>query len=319
MIGSDIRREEEAIGWVRRIADPDFADWDAHAEWLEADPRNPEVFDSISLELEEASAGLAPAAPLAEPQPVNDNQTAPVVRRRWWGAAGLAVAAGVAGLLIAPQRHHPVMGIETISTSPGVTRSLALADGTRVTLNGDSSLRIDPAQPRAAMLARGEGYFEVIHDARQPFSVRVGNGLIRDVGTAFDITLDAGAADIAVREGAVQVGPAAHATPLGAGQSARIEADGSVAAVSRADPESIGGWRNGRLSFRDTLLSRVARDLSRSLGEPVRLDPMLARRRFTGVVMLDGDHATVVRRLAVVTGLSAERADRGWRLSSATR
>ncbi len=316
----DHRREEEALAWVRRVEDTAFADWEAHADWLEADPRNLAMYDRVSALMDRATAGLAAAGsmpPRDELEPVNDNTATPVARRRWRGAAGLAVAAGIVGLLVAPQLHRAPAELETIATPPGQTRSLALADGTRVALNGDTRLRLDPAQPREVTLARGEAYFEVVHDPARPFIVHASGGAVRDVGTAFDVALDQGAAEVTVHEGAVLAGQDGQGTRLGAGQAARIGANGSTTMIARVEPIAVGSWRNGRLSFHDVSLERVVRDLSRSLGETVTLDPLLAGRRFTGVVILDADHERVVHRLAAVTGLAVARAGSGWRLSPA--
>ncbi len=318
----DRRREEEALAWVRRVEDPEFSEWEAHAAWLEADPRNLTMFNRVSTLIDEATAGLALAGPVPPPdklEPVNDNLHPVVARRRWRGAAGIAVAAGIVGLVVAPQLHHAPGALETIATPPGITRSLALADGTRVALNGDTGLRLDPAQPRMVTLTRGEAYFEVVHDATRPFVVHAGGGVVRDVGTAFNVALDEGAAEIAVQEGTVLAGQEGQATRLGAGQGARIAADGRTTMIARVEPVSVGDWRNGRLSFRDVSLERVVRDLSRSLGEPVTLDPLLSGRRFTGVVMLDADHDRTVHRLAAIMGLAVARAGHGWHLSPAKR
>lgn len=314
------RLEEEALDWVRHIQDPDFADWTAHADWLEADPRHLEAFDRVSMLIENATEGLKPADPMPSvdrPEPVNDNPPAVPDRRRWPAIAGFAVAAGIVGLLVAPQSHHAAPEIETIATSPGQTRDVALADGTRIALNGDSSLRIDAASPRAVTLARGEAYFEVVHDTARPFVVHVGGDTIRDVGTAFDVALDGGAAEVAVHEGAVAAGQHDRTIQLEKGQAARLATDGSITRIASVEPASVGDWRSGRLSFRDAALDRVARDLSRSLGEPVTLDPMLSGRRFTGVLVLGADHDRVMHRLAGVMGLAVKRAGQGWHLSLA--
>lgn len=314
------RYEEEALVWVRRIQDPDFADWEAHADWLEADPRHLATFDRVSMLVEDATDGLAPAGrvpPVDRPEPVNDNPAPVPARRRWRGMAGFAVAAGIVGLVVAPQLHNTAPVVETIATQPGQTRDVALGDGTRIALNGDSRLRVDSADPRAVTLARGEAYFEVVHDAARPFVVHAGSGAIRDVGTAFDVALDGGAAEVAVHEGTVLAGRQDRTMQLDAGHAARIAADGSTTEIARVEPANVGGWRSGRLSFRDAALDRVARDLSRSLGEPVTLDPTLSGRRFTGVVVLGADHDRVMHRLAGVMGLAVARAGQGWRLSLA--
>lgn len=96
MADENRRRDEQALAWVRRLHDPDFADWDAHIAWLEADRVNAPTFDRMLILVEDATANLAP--PLAShalpaPAPANDNADVPGHRpvlsgrggRRGWG------------------------------------------------------------------------------------------------------------------------------------------------------------------------------------------------------------------------------------------
>jgi transmembrane sensor len=312
---ADSRRDQEALDWARRVADPGFADWEDHLLWLERDPANAEAFDRACLAMEAATEGLSAASGPAAVVPVNDNQPEPAMReqhRGWWLGAGGALAAGLAAfLLVSPLQRQ--VAPQIVETGPGSTRALALADGTRIILNGDSRIEI-AATERNVSLSKGEAYFEVVHDASRPFAVQTGNTLIRDVGTAFDVAVGPDATRVAVSEGEVAVGRDTP-THLSAGQSARIDRKGALIRSAAPDPALAGGWRRGRLVYRDADWSDVASDLSRSLGAQVTYDPGIAKQRFTGVIVIDADHDRTIRRLAASADLVVGKDGAGWHLS----
>ena len=320
MTAAERQRHEQALDWVRRIQDPDFADWDGHALWLEADPANLEAFDSASLLIEDATQGLQPTPAPAPAMPVNDNVMAPSPTGRWrrWGTGlGLAVAASIAGLIALPSLLPGGGQPYAIGTAPGEQRTMALADGTQVALNGDSLIRLDKAKPRLAIVERGEAFFTVVHDAEHPFEVQAGGATFRDVGTAFDVIRTPDSTEMAVREGAVMVDPAGMALRLDGGQSVRIASGGAV--VRSADPQAIGSWRQGRLLYRDALLSDVAVDLARSIGQSVTVDGAIRQRRFSGVIMIDPDRPRMFHRLAAVMDVAILRDGSGWRMALPAR
>lgn len=319
MTPADRQRHEEALDWVRRIADPGFGAWDAHLSWLEVDPRNATAFDDAALLIEDAAEGLAPQpAPLATPLSANDNPSPPAAPRRnlgWLagGAGALAASLLAVSAWQLPRRDGPAP--ELIATAPGQQRTIALADGTRIALNGDSAISLDPASPRQVRLERGEAFFTVVHDAAHPFAVAVDTARFQDVGTAFDVTRDRGAIEVAVREGMVLYDPRRAAVRLEGGQAMRIE--GGTATVRAIDPAAAGSWRAGRLIYRDAPLPVVAGDVSRALGMPISVDPALGDRTFSGVIVVDHDRGRTLRRLAAVMGVSVRSQGPGWRMDPA--
>ena len=319
MIVADPDREREALDWARRIGDPDFSDWDGHLFWLEREAGNAEAFDRACLAMETATAGLSPAE-ARPPAPVapsaNDNMVVTSgrpSRSRWFAAAGGVVAAGLAGLLWIASPGRPGT-MQVIDTAPGAMRTIAMADGTHVTLNGNSRIEIAQGDTRGVTMIRGEAFFDVVHDDRKPFTVRAGDLLVRDVGTAFDVTLGNDATRVAVREGEVALG-ADGAVRLKAGQGARVDRSGTIVRSTIADPALADGWRHGRLIYRDAALSDVAADLGRSLGAPVSVDPAIAAQHFTGVIAIDADHDLTLRRLAASADLTVGREGAGWHLA----
>jgi transmembrane sensor len=309
----DIDRERQALDWVRRIADPAFSEWDAHLQWLEENPRNAELFDRVSLEIEAAAEGLPAAGPIP-PAPVVENDNHGTERRRRWAigtASGGFLAAAAAALLLWP--HPDAGGARLITTSPGVPRDITLADGTRIALNGAGRMRID--HDRSVALLDGEAFFQVVHHSDRPFRLQVGSRVIQDVGTAFDVAVSPGTTRISVREGAVVIDPEAENIRLAAGQEARIGTGGEIVRSTVQQANAISGWREGRLVYQGASWTEVATDLSRALGIPVTADSRMEDRRFTGVILVDRDRSRTIRRVANVAGLSASREGEGWRLA----
>ncbi len=294
-----------ALDWALRMADPANADWDAFTDWLEADPGHAERYDRAAATLLEAEEALAAqpeaASPIViEPEPVRRYPL------RWIGGAMAAALIGAIGVTAWQDRAQPY----AVETAAGETRRVPLSDGSSVTLAGLSRVELDRAEPRRAVLARGEALFQVRHDARHPFVVQAGRLELIDLGTVFDVRMG-GQTRVAVAEGAVMVDPEGAALRLDAGQAVAVDGDRLVR--STVQPEEVGGWREGRLAFDGAPLSLVAEDVSRFLARPVTVAPAIAMRPFRGTIDLDA-----VRRDPAVLGplmdVNVRRAATGWML-----
>jgi len=78
-----------------------------------------------------------------------------------------------------------------LHSNPGMVASFELPDGSKVWLNGGSILRypnIFKGKNREVEMS-GQGYFEIVHNARQPFSVRTSETFSLEVlGTSFNLS-----------------------------------------------------------------------------------------------------------------------------------
>lgn len=300
---------EEAIGWTVRLRDASADEWRAFTDWLEADPAHAAAYD----EVQQTDAVLGQLPP--RPRPVIAGQPpvhAPVRSRRGWLVGG-GLAAAVAGTIATVLVQAPAA--YALETRPGETRSVQLADGSRIELNGGSRLVLDRNNERLATLERGEALFTVVHDEARPFEVRVGDDVLKDIGTVFAVLHEAGATEVAVSEGAVLYNPKGEAVRIDPGRKLS-DAGGDQIVLAQVDPATVGGWRDRRLSYTGASLTRVASDLRRNLGVPVQVDPALEGRRFTGLVQLDGRPELVFERLSALLGVRAVRSSGGWTLTS---
>lgn len=297
---------EEALGWVIRTRDPDFADWTGFTAWLEADPAHASAYDAL-MAADSDMDSLIPVEPVAMPVAAND---AGDRRRRFrWIAGGTLAAALVATVSISVLNRNDIY---SVTTRPGETRTIALDDGTTVHMNGGTTMRFDRKDARFAALDRGEAAFMVRHDTAHPFRVTVGDDIFEDAGTVFNIVRSSEATRIGVSEGKVIYNPAAEAIALPAGRG--LTEDAAGLRVMDVAPASVASWRQGQLIYANAPVSQVAQDASRSLGIAIRYTPQAAAMRFTGTIRLDRDPARFFAQAAPLMGLDAVRQKDGWLL-----
>lgn len=196
-------------------------------------------------------------------------------------AIGVLASVALLAVLLGPASRPDAT---TLSTRHGERRSLQLPDGTVVQLNSDSSLAVDfDGSRRRVTLVRGQVYFKVAKDPARPFSVRVGQSSIRDIGTAFDVYQRDTDTAVTVAEGRVQVSrappaaasgwfawPSSGKVPegrplatLGAGEQALVSASGRVDSRGVVDLQQALAWMQGSIAFDRWPIAAVAREFNR--------------------------------------------------------
>ena len=297
--------EAQAVGWVIRLRDAGADEWAAFTDWLEADPAHGAAYEEAAL-AEQDWEGMAPTERVVpKPSPASR----PLTRRFFLGTGIAAALAGV--IALGPLQTQ---GTYAIETGAGERRTVELADGSRVDLNGNSRVLLDRSDPRVATLERGEALFTVVHNDSDPFEVRTGDVLLRDMGTVFNVLRDGETLDVAVAEGVVEYNPGRTAVTLRAGMALRRRSDGAPE-VAQRPAEVITGWRDRRLTYSATTIGVVAGDLTRNLGVPVHAAPEVAGRPFTGVIRVD-DGAETIQRAAQLMGVSVRPSNGGWTLTA---
>lgn len=303
--------EDEAIAWVIRLRDAQAEDWEAFTRWLEADPSHAVAYDVAALVDEEVGALPRTSSVVLPPS----NTISPPARRfsgrrqfLGWGVAAAMI--GVIGFNTLDRTDNRY----AIETGAGERRTIQLADGSRIDLNGSTRVILDRENVRLASLEKGEALFTVRHDDAHPFEVEAGDALLRDMGTVFNVVRDENELRVGVAEGAVLFNPDREAVNLTPGMRLR-KTSNQAASVDRREPEAIGGWREGLLSYSGASASEVAADLSRNLGVPVKAAAPVADRPLTGVIQLDGEPEHVFHRAASLLGVSARRTGEGWILT----
>ncbi|MGH8208523.1 MAG: FecR family protein, partial [Steroidobacteraceae bacterium] len=176
------------------------------------------------------------------------------------------------------------------STPIGVTAAVALRDGSRITLNTASEVRVAISEAeRRIDLEQGEAFFEVAKDPEHPFVVRAADQRIVAIGTKFSVRRERNDLRVVVTEGAVRiqqdgVGLQAPSTRLSAGDMARV-ADGRMAiqGQTRSEVQELLSWRSGYLVFHETSLAAAVAEFNRyNTVKLVIEDPTVATTRISG-------------------------------------
>lgn len=263
-------------------------------QWLETHPRDRELVERLDTEATIEAVDVDVEAALARvharmTEPARPRVLSmPTTRRPLWqplGVIGLFAAAAVVGVVVIRQaRTTPDQGAQatiarTYTTGVGQRDSVRLADGTRVVLGPDTRLTVpaDYGTNSRSVELRGDGYFDVVHDAAKPFAVRVGRAVVEDIGTTFSVESDdADATSVSVVAGSVRLRQAASEPTSGvilaAGDRGSIDEAGRATAQQHVVRDEDIAWTRGQLVFRDAPLSRVANELRRWYGVTLRVN-----------------------------------------------
>ena len=205
---------------------------------------------------------------------------------RWWDGSGAITS------------HY--------QTARGQQLAVALVDGTRIRLNGATSLDVTFASAqRHVTLAQGEAYFDVSHDAKRPFAVEIGGVTARVLGTAFDLERTNGQVELGVYRGAVRfadTGSPSSGVVVRAGWRSRYR-DGTVGSPTRFDPAQQD-WRQGWLDTEGMRLGDLVDALNRGGGPlVVAPPPALAALPIGGRFKLD-DPGQLLAAIGAAYGFS---------------
>lgn len=280
--------EEAAAAWItRRDAGPwsgeDAAAFDA---WLAASLHHRVAYYRLHAAWKE-SGRLAALQPQGNGAPVMPLHPPPhrFARRHLALAAGLLLALG-AGLALYWQQG--LRGQDYATVVGGLT-TVPLPDGSQMTLNTDSSVRVQmQGAERRIELRRGEVFFEVAKDPSRPFVVTADDVRVIAVGTAFSVNREAAGAQVVVTEGRVRVDLGRAGLPpasLDAGsQLHTAQANPVPQRLSAEQLEQRLSWRSGLVVFRDTPLVDAIAQINRYNTRKIVLDdPRIAQLGVGGV------------------------------------
>jgi transmembrane sensor len=317
--------DQVAADWVARLDGRVASAQEQRAldEWLAEDERHFGAYaraEAISLQLGLMLSQRAKERriPAFEPSP-------PLLSRRQmllWG--GGSVAAGIAGVSV-----FTLCSERDYSTRIGEVRRVPLPDGSAVTLNTQTHLRVAFSNlTRTVRLLCGEALFEVAADARRAFTVTTFGTSVSSSAAAFVVrALRRDDVQVMVRDGEVQVTeiarPAAVSLQANTVVRAVIPSRPSVPAPLQAErlaPIEVDrrlSWQRGLLSFEDVTLSEALREFSRYSDTRVVIDePAISQLRVVGLYSAS-DPVGFAKTAAISLGLRFEMRDGVAHLNSA--
>ncbi len=175
--------------------------------------------------------------------------------------------------------------MQTVTSRQGMVSKFILADGTMVWLNSGSELQFPlhfTGDVRNVKL-RGEAFFKVTKNDKQPFRVNANELNIEVLGTSFDVSSyeEEKQSEVILVEGKVSLstGKDNRTTEYGTmrpGQRAVYKAETQKVYAEVVNVDKYIAWRDGNLIFRDDKMEDVVKRLSRWFNvEIVINDPII--------------------------------------------
>lgn len=302
--------QSQANDWVIRQRDPEFSDWDAFTDWLEQHPDHLAIYDATAS-MDFDIGGLPVPARGSSGVPVEPPKRFVSGRRGWLGGVLAASIVGMIGYALIDVNSNGTR-IETVA---GEHRTLNLADGSRIEINGATVLELDSDRPRFAKLERGEAMFYIVHRANEPFTVEAGTAKLVDLGTAFNVVRRSNGTSVAVSEGIIAYNPDRENVQVDVGKKLDVRDGVGRPQLHDIDIQSVGGWRTGQLVYSGTSLAEVANDLSRTTGMNIAVSSNVEELPFRGALLISKDRARTIDDLTALAGIHAEKTADGWLLT----
>jgi transmembrane sensor len=297
---------EAAAAWHERLNSEKASDalHEEFQQWLSASPHHREAYDAV----ERTWSALRGVAHDPQILALRHETALRLTRRvserarplRWAAAAMIAIVALVLSAAIGDLASRMSTGSSTLSwisgklglsrgehytTATGERLNVALNDGSQVTLNTQTEMRVVYTKElRSVRLARGQALFEVAKDPGRPFVVEVQDRRFVAVGTAFDVRIDGEEVRVTMLAGTVraQGADSPAVTMVSAGEQLTAATHGRDE-VRRADAERVTSWRRGQVVFEDTRLADAVREVNRYSDTRIELkDPQLGDLRLSG-------------------------------------
>jgi transmembrane sensor len=183
--------------------------------------------------------------------------------------SGVAVFVVLALVLVGADIYLRSTKTFTYATALGGQKTIKLADGSKIELNTNTSVRFATnGASREVWFDRGEAYFEIKHNAVHPFVVIVDNRRIVDMGTAFSVRHDSGELQVVLTQGRARLESIenAHGKAVVLIPGDIALASGNLISLIHKPSAKVAdmlAWRQGLLAFDNTPLSDVAAEFNR--------------------------------------------------------
>jgi transmembrane sensor len=159
------------------------------------------------------------------------------------------------------------MAYNTITTPRGGFYPLKMADGTVAILDAGSSIKYPVTFTGNERLVEitGQVYFEVVHNAKMPFRLKVKGQVIEDLGTVFNVNAynDEPNVKTTLVEGSVRVNKGTASILMKPGEQVVAHLTDDKLQKRFVNVDDVVAWKNGQTSFKNEELGEIMRQVSR--------------------------------------------------------
>lgn len=314
----------QALQWYVRMRSSDVSsdERQAYDNWLLEDETHKEVYNAIEREWQELDNLESWAV---EEMRLLEDRIIPAKRKRNFliGFSGLTIAAVTVAIIFVLSPFILQTQIHQYETAKGEQRKIVLEDGSRIHLNSASSVTVQfNSEAREIDLLEGEGLFDVAHERKRPFVVRVRDSKIVAVGTSFSVYYKNDEIAVTVLEGRIAIMPADKTTEMAnmgdtpdskkasvllePDRQARVNEKGQVADVKIVDADKLTAWNRGLIVLDGKPLREVAEEMSRYIVGQVQVASGVPDYPVTGVIKIR-DQETMLQLLSEVVPVTPVR------------
>jgi len=201
--------------------------------------------------------------------------------------------------------------VQKFLATKGSVSIVEFADGTKVWLNSGSRLtyREDHKTKERQAELTGEAYFEVTHREDFPLLVKVGQIVVRDLGTTFNIKAYAEAETIetSLVEGKAEIlnEKGNSLVELKPGENAVYSARNGKIKIESTESNVLSAWRDGKFVIRNQRLEDIFIELSRWYDIEFRIENQSLRDyRYTGNIRKSTTAHQVLKMLKLTTNFN---------------
>jgi ferric-dicitrate binding protein FerR (iron transport regulator) len=255
---------------------------------LEEKPAVAQKTQNRSIEKDIAPGGNKASLTLADGSVIILDSTARGKLAKYGNVKVLKIEAGKLSYQQANASRQLTIQYNTISTPRGGQYQVVLPDGSKVWLNAASSLKFPTAflgKERNVELS-GEAYFEVAHNEKQPFKVKVKGVEVLVLGTHFNINSydDEGTIKTTLLKGSVRetIADKQQSVTITPGQQAQVGKDKMIKVINDVDIAQVIAWQSGLFEFNNSDLPTIMRQISRWYDVDVVYESKPADAKFGG-------------------------------------
>lgn len=258
-------------------------------KWMEEKPENKKLFEKVKrvwqaseIPVENFRPDAAKAWEKVKPKDLPDkvvsihsldqNSNGNKNNKRWYYAVAASLSLlfilGLAFFFMLDEDAMVKLSMEVEKVKTKEKGKVLLADGSHVWINSNSKLYYpENFDETRVVYLEGEAFFEIQKDEKKPFIIHSGSGIIKVLGTSFNVLQSKKEGLIVnVTEGKVALisekNQSDSVVLLKGDEGMLLEKEQRVQKSQTADPNFMA-WKTGILYFDNVLLSSVAETLSR--------------------------------------------------------
>ena len=270
----DFAQDDQFISWVKSADSKNGQLWKA---WIKEHPEKASIIEEakrivLGIKVEEQEPPLAKIQTLWDKIETEIEQETPVIpiNKKAPKLLWLRYAAAVAVVILAIfLLYQPGTTVETANAEL-VTH--LLPDGSKVELNADSKIWVNPKdwEENRSVRLEGEAFFEV--EKGSTFTVETSRGRVQVLGTSFNVFSRDAFLEVECFTGRVEVTlPEGNSKSLSAGLGVKAMPNENLSAIFEIDTTIRAGWRIGKIDMDDVSLQRALDEIERQFDQEIEV------------------------------------------------